>query len=101
MLPSFALLVALAGADPTVPAEFETCRPEALEALEGVGIPQANVLRVESVPERTFSLEGSRINGYSVWTRVQGCSGQVVVAFSRTCRPLRVYSTGDCDVPQP
>ena len=101
MLPSFALLVALAGADPSVPAEFETCRPEALTALERVGIPQAEVLRVESVPERTFSLESTRITGYSVWTRVQGCSGQVVVVFSRTCRPLRLYSTGDCDVQQP
>ena len=100
MLPSFALLVALAGADPTVPAEFETCRPEALEALERAGIPPNDVLRVESVPERTFSLESTRITGYSVWTRVQGCSGQVVVVFSRTCRPQRLYGTGDCEVPQ-
>ena len=101
MLPSFALFIALAGADPSVPAEFETCRPEALAALERVGIPQADLLRIESVPERTFSVGDDRITGYSVWSRVRGCSGQVVVVFNRWCRPLRFYGTGDCEVPRP
>ena len=100
MLPSYFLLVALAGADPTVPAEFETCRSETLEVLEEAGVPPADVRRIDSVPRRTFSVQSDRITGHDSWTRIAGCSGQVVVEFTRTCRPLRLYSTGDCAIPR-
>lgn len=91
------LIVALAGADVSLPAEFEDCRSEALAEMAAAGISQDQVRGVFSYPREDDSDDGM-IVGYDVSVRLYTCSDRVYINFDRHCRPRTVYAVGDCQV---
>ncbi|MCA8909899.1 MAG: hypothetical protein KDA49_16135 [Rhodospirillaceae bacterium] len=91
------LILALAGADVSVPADFEDCRAEALSEMAAVGIFEDQVRGVVSYPREDDSYDGM-IVGYDVSVHLYTCSDRVYINFDRHCRARTVYAVGDCEV---
>ena len=100
--PPLAVGLAIALALVAVPAAAEApedCVGPIEARLEALGIPAAQVERLELVPRRVFEEDGEILLGYDAWARLRSCPGYVVLELDTDCRFRAAHARGACRVP--
>lgn len=96
--PALAVVLAALVAPPAL-AAGDPCEAVVSERLARMNIDPGDVRSISVAARIRSRRGGSSVTGYDAWVSLESCRGSIVMSLSRECRIKRVYSKGDCKVP--
>jgi hypothetical protein len=97
--PALAVVLAALVAPPAL-AAGDPCEAVVKERLARMNIDPGDVRSISIAARvRAQRRSGSSVSGFDAWVSLKSCRGSIVMSLSRECRIKRIYSKGDCKVP--